>query len=247
MSAVAYGWWRLSVCAGLGFLSLQAAAQAVPEMLYEGHPLRFSDGEQPYYLDGCVMAPLRPVCNRIGVEVKRSKDGNHWSLIRGRDRVEYSIGEYWFAFNGARRELRQRPEQRGSALFVPYEILQEISDGELELSAEDGSNRSTDILYRDHLLRFKKPETPFWIGGTEYVSARAIAAVIGAKLERSKDGNRLTIIRSRDKLVYDQGQRWYMFNGAQRTLRRESIAHGKVVFVPIELFQALVGDELHSR
>jgi len=80
-----------------------------------------------------------------------------------------------------------------------------------------------------------------------YLSLRPTAALIGAKVDRSRDGIHFSIARSRDKVLLDLGQRSFSFNGAQSNLRGEAIVRGQTVFVPIEVFHALVGDVIRSR
>ena len=54
----------------------------------------------------------------------------------------------------------------------------------------------------------------------------------------------MTITRTQDQIVYEVGSRWFQFNGVEKTLRAESVTRGKIVFVPIDFFQAFVGEEL---
>ena len=193
------------------------------------------------------MISVRPVFLAMGAEVRRSRDAIHWTIRRGEDRLDYVFGDRWFIFNGARMELSAQPEGRGETLFAPFEFFEPIAGGALELNAEPPTRRNPEILFRGRILKFKREDMPLRAGGTVFASVQATAVFIGARVELSSDKNHLTITRALDKVTYDLGGRVFVFNGASKNLRSASLVKGKTVFVPIELFQALVGDEIRSH
>ena len=231
----------LALCASM------AQAQTAPTISFEGKSIRFGKNEQPYYAGPAAMVPLKPVCRRIGAEFKQSKDRARWTIRRGSDLILYAEWDSSYTFNGARRRLFVPPEQKGAAIFVPFEMLSTISGGSLLLDSPFDGPRSVEVYFRDRLVRFKRGNEPFRSDGVIFVSIRPVCAAIGARLSESQDRIRLTITRSLDKIVYDQGLHWYMFNGAQRSLRSESLLRNNVQYVPIDLFQSLVGDEIRGR
>jgi len=193
------------------------------------------------------MVPLRTVCLAIGAGVRRGKDGRQWILTRGTDRLECHPGSSWFIFNGVRQSLRSAPEGHDPVLFVPFELVQTMAGGALVVRADYADGNEAKLFLGDRLLRFKSDEAPFRQDGTIYVSLEATATLLGAHVDERNDRVRLSIVRSRDRITYDQGSRWFIFNGAQKQLHGESVSRGKVIFVPVELLQALVGDELRGR
>ncbi len=193
------------------------------------------------------MISVRPVFVAMGAEVRRSRDAIHWTIRRGEDRLDYAFGDRWFIFNGARMELSTLPEGRGETLFAPLEFFDGMSGGALELNAEQPSRKTPEVDFRGRTLRFKKDDAPTRQSGTVFVSLQATAVFIGARVELSPDKAHMSITRALDHVTYDQGTRSYVFNGAVKTLRAGSIVRNKTIFVPIELFQALVGGELRSR
>jgi hypothetical protein len=222
-------------------------AEIEPSITFQGRPVRFAMGERPYYSGRSAMVPLRTVCLSIGAGVRSSKDGRQWTVTRGQDRIECSVGAPWFMFNGVRQTMREAPEARDRLLFVPLELLQAISGGGLDVRATFDTPKDAVVYFGDRLLHFKQGDAPFRDSGTVFVSLRPTAAMIGAKVEVKDNGIRITITRSRDRLVHDLGTRWYLFNEVQSGLRTESVLHGRTMYVPIELFQALVGEQLRSR
>ena len=229
------------------FLSAQLLAQVEPAISYQGRPIRFAVGERPYYYGSSAMMPLLTVCLAIGAGVKRGRDGREWSIWRGSDRLEFAAGTPWFTFNGARQTLRVAPEGRGTIVFVPLELIQTMAGGGLEVKATYAEGRDPAIFFGDRLQRFRPGEAPFRQDGVVYVPVKSTASIIGARVDTSSEGVRLTISRSRDKVIYDLRSRWFLFNGAQRPLRGESSVRGKTLYVPLELLQALVGLQLQAR
>ena len=223
------------------------SAQDVPTLSFEGHVIRFASSERPYYSSHIPMFSLRATCVAMGSTVKRSRDSIHWTVIRSSDRLDCAFSDRWYIFNGARKELPTPPESRGDVLFVPFDLLDAFSGGTLELNADVSFHRVPEIIFRGRAIRYRGEDVPFRSAGTVYVSINATAVAIGAIVDARIDRPRLTITRSLDKVSYEQGQRSYIFNGAQKYLRSGSVVKGKSVFVPLELFQALVGDEIRSR
>ncbi len=214
---------------------------------FQGKPIRFTANDRPYFLGRIPMISVRPVFVAMGAEVRRSRDAIHWTIRRGEDRLDYAFGDRWFIFNGARMELSTLPEGRGETLFAPIEFFEGISGGALELNADSPNRKNPEVDYRGKRLRFKKDDTPMRQSGTVFVSLQSTANFIGAHVEVSSERGRLTITRALDRVTYEQGTRSYVFNGAVKSLRTGSMVRGKTIFVPIELFQALVGGELRSR
>jgi hypothetical protein len=233
----------VSICAAM----VPEGDQIEPTISFQGHQIRFANREKPFYSGASPMVPIRTVCLAIGAGVKSSRDGRQWTITRGADRIDCTIGTPSFTFNGVKQNLRAAPESRDHLLYVPIEMVQAISGGGLDVHAVYGSDRETSIFYLDRLLHFKSDEAPFRQGSTVFVHLRTTAACLGAKITTSRDGDRFTILRTRDKVVYELGSRWFLFNDAERMMKSESITRGKNVFVPIELFQAFVGEELNSR
>ena len=221
--------------------------QIEPIVAFRGEMMRFSNNERPYFLGRTAMLPLNAICSKLRATVRRSRDGRQWTIARGTDRLDFSAGYTWFVFNGARREMFSAPEERGRVLFVPFELIEPMSGGGLEVKSDFGAGRGISVYFGDRLLRYTADESPFHRAGTVFVSVRPTAASIGARVDRITDGGHITITRSRDKVWYDLGQRFFTFNGAQRSLRSEAVVRGQLIFVPIELFQALVGEEIRSR
>jgi hypothetical protein len=219
----------------------------VPAISFQGRQIRFATVERPFYTGRTAMAPARTVCLAIGAGVKSSRDGRQWTITRGADRIDCVVGIASFTFNGVRQNLHAAPETRDRLLFVPVEMVQVISGGGLDVRASYGSGQETPVFYLDKLLRFRQDDSAFRQSGEVFVSVHPTANALGAKVDTSRDGGRLTITRNRDKIVYELGSRWYLFNDAERSLRTESTWRGKTVFVPIELFQSFVGEELCSR
>lgn len=245
---------RLSICLlGFGLIltsfgnTFPNDGQIEPAISFQGRPIRFPMREKPFYTGRSAMVPVRTVCLAIGAGVKSSRDGRQWTITRGQDRIDCTVGTPWFTFNGTRQNLREAPESRDRLLYVPVELVQVISGGGLDVRASYGSGKDTAVFYLDKLLHFKTEEAPFREMGAVYVPLRQTALLLGAKIDSSRDGGRLTITRTRDKIVYEVGSRWFLFNDAERGMRAESISRGKNVFVPIELLQAFVGEELCSR
>jgi uncharacterized protein YodC (DUF2158 family) len=193
------------------------------------------------------MVPIRTVCLAIGAGVKRSRDGRQWTVTRGTDRLDCNVGTPWFTFNGVRQTLSEAPEARDQLLFVPIELIQSISGGGLEIRTAYSPTRDTSIFLGNRLLHYKPEDVPFRQYGTVFVSLRATAGFLGAKVDTKKGGVRMTITRTQDQIVYEVGSRWFQFNGVEKTLRAESVTRGKIVFVPIDFFQAFVGEELSCR
>lgn len=223
-----------------------AVGQIAPAVLYSGKPLRFSMAERPYYSGDSAMVSLRSVCLAVGIAVRRRSNG-HWTLIRGSDRLDFSVGDCSYAFNGANEMVRSAPEAHGAIVFIPCEMIQPMSGGCLTVHAELAMEAAPNVYFHDRLLRFRPADAPFRQSGQVFVPMRPTASSIGARVEPNRDGVHVTIVRSLDRLTYEEGSRWYLFNGAQRWLRTESVVRRKSVFVPIDLFQAIVGDELRAR
>lgn len=224
-----------------------AKAQEPVSVSFQGKTIRFASSDRPYFLGRIPMLSVRPVFAAMGAEVRRSRDAIHWTIRRGEDRLDYAFGDRWIVFNGARMELSTLPEGRGETLFAPFEFFEGISGGALELNADTPYRRNPEVDYRGKVLRFKKDDAPMRQSGTVFVSLQATAVFIGARVEMSSDRGHIAITRALDRVTYDQGMRTFVFNGAVKSLRSGSIVRSKTVFVPIELFQALVGGELRSH
>ncbi len=234
-------------CTWLGAASAGFATVAeAPSVSFQGRPVRFSNSEKPYYLGNCVMVSLRPVCSAMGASVRHSRDAIHWTVTRGEDRIDYALGDSWIIFNGAKKEMPERAEGRGDVLFVPFEFVDEMSGGGLAINWEGTSSKTPEIFYRAKPLRFRRDEQPLRIGGAVYVAVRPTASAIGVGVEGG-DRKPLVLTRALDRLTYEPGHHSFVFNEAQKLMRNPSFSKGRNLFVPIELFRALVGDELYSR
>lgn len=243
--------WKTLVCA-LPVVACCARAGSVvtqiePQVLYAGKAIRFSYSERPYYVSGSAMVSVRTIAPAIGTTVRKSPDGRQWTLTTGADRLDFVVGSAYYTFNGARQLLRVAPEGRGPMVFVPYEMLQPISGGSLVIRAVLLPEQEPTVYYCDRQVRFRRSESPFREDGDVYVSLRTTASKIGAHVSQMRDGIRLTVMRGADKLTYEEGTHWYVFNGGLKPLRTASITRDNTVYVPIELLQVLVGQELRTR
>jgi len=217
--------------------------------LIEGRPIKFSEKELPYFSERTAMIPLRAICKEVDAKVVRSRDGDSITIARGQDRIEYVIEEKTFIFNGASIKLTHRSEGPADDLFVPFEMIQSLCGGGLTLVRESGSleDEPFRIFVRDRELKFKHGQEPIRIGSTVLVPIHPAASAAGLRVVLNSGGSRITIVRSLDQVVYDQGQRWFQFNGRRVFLRETSMVKYKMVFVPIDLFQALLGTDFAVR
>jgi hypothetical protein len=213
---------------------------------FQGRTVRFAYSEKPYYKGSALMVSLRPVCAAMGASVKHSRDAIHWMIVRGSDRLEYALGEEWLVFNGAKHELPTRPEGRGDVLFVPFEFVDELSGGALEINWDGTGSRTPEVVYRGKPVRFRRDEQPIRIGGAIYLSVKATASATGIQIGKA-DRGAITLTRSLDSLTYELGQHAYLFNDAQKPLRNPSMVRGRTLYVSFELFHALLGDDLYCR
>ena len=117
---------------------------------------------------------------------------------------------------------------------------------QLAINWEGTSSKTPEIFYRAKPLRFRRDEQPLRIGGAVYVAVRPTASAIGVGVEGG-DRKPLVLTRALDRLTYEPGHHSFVFNEAQKLMRNPSFSKGRNLFVPIELFRALVGDELYSR
>jgi len=238
---------RMSVLAASITQSVCTFAQTAPIVTFQGKVVKFRPAERPYFNGKTPMICLRPLSEAIGARAQRSRDGRIWTVVRGTDRLLFQLGETWFDFNGARQSISLPPEGHGNFVFVPLELIQSISSGLLEVTDDQFADGATSIYFGDRMLRYKLEDAPFRKGRTVFVAGYMTSTFLGAKFQLSRDGLHLTLSRSRDKLTYDPGTRWFIFNRAQRVLHSESVFRGKTLFLPLEVFQALVGDQIQAR
>jgi hypothetical protein len=182
----------------------------------------------------------------MGASVRHSRDAVHWTIRRGEDRIDYALGDTWIIFNGAKKELPGSPEGRGDVLFVPFEFVDDMSGGGLAINWDGAGSKTPEVFYRGKAIRFRRGDEPLRIGVAVFVSLKPTAAAVGVSVEGGEK-KPLILSRALDRLTYELGHHSYVFNDAQKFLRTPSIVRGRTLFVPIELFRALVGDELYSR
>lgn len=92
-------------------------------------------------------------------------------------------------------------------------------------------------------LNFGRDEQPFTSRNVVFVHARAMAARTGVTFERTGDGKRIWLSREFDRITYDKGNS-YMFNDSRRGLPASSQERNGALYVPIQLFSALLGRSL---
>jgi hypothetical protein len=229
---------------------------------YNGRELRLNP--EPIREGGTWMLPVRATADAIGAGIRH--DGRN-SRITWRDNtIEYSPGDNDFYMNGRRRSLGGRSYERRGVLYVPSTLFEDLTDNQLRVIRDrrrddqwdrDNRNRNPrwpdrddrgrfgdDVSFDNRPIRFDRDEEPFRSGNTLLVPAREMARLIGARVERPGDGNRLIFRYSRNEVVYDRGRNWYRINGRQVSLPTSSRDRRDVLYIPVEVFDALVDGRL---
>lgn len=239
---------RIALSATLALATVQAQAAEDLTISFQGHPIRFTNRDRPYTADGAVMIALNPISRVIGARVNRNRSGDQLSILRGRDRIEYRLGDRSYVFNGAKIDATHASQGGNNRIFVAFDMVQTIAGGSLQLerSTSDQAAGNSGIYLKDRQLWFQPGESPISIHGAWLLSVNGTASYMGIHVNQSRD-RRLTLTRFSDTIDYDLGSRGYRFNGQLRTLREASVTRSGVVYVPIELFKAFVGDDLTVR
>ncbi|MDX2064675.1 MAG: stalk domain-containing protein [Fimbriimonadaceae bacterium] len=105
----------------------------------------------------------------------------------------------------------------------------------------DGGDVRIRLNGRD--LSFGRDEQPYRSRNVVFVHVRAMASRTGVGMERTQDGKRIWLSREFDKITYDKGNS-YMFNDSRRGLPASSQERNGALYVPIQLFSALLGRSL---
>ena len=248
----------------VGLLVAVVAAQAAPQLRFKGRLLLFTPQALPFNDGGTLFVPLRETVGQSNVVLDIQDSGRRFEMSYNRTTAEYVKGATRFRLNGSWRSLSDSSQERNTILFVPFAIFSQLTGGDLKIDRSNNnggfgnnnnggfgnnnnSNSGTDLYYNGRRLSFSGNEEPYSSQGTTLVPFRALGSALGLKTDRSPDGKRVWIWRNSDRIEYNKGMVWYRLNEDRRDIGAKSEEKSGVLFVPIELFKALVGRSLTTR
>jgi hypothetical protein len=100
------------------------------------------------------------------------------------------------------------------------------------------------IVFNGRILRFDSDTEPYSARGIVFLPLRAVADLTEIRIDREDNGRDVILRRGRDQVTYRAGSTNYLFNNRPRALRAPSQSRRGVLFVPVDLFEALLGSEL---
>jgi hypothetical protein len=239
-----------------GLVLAVAAAQAAPQLRFNGRLLLFTPQAVPFNVGGTLFVPLRETVSQSNVVLDVQDRGRRFEMIYNRSTAEYVKGATRFRLNGSWRSLSASSRERNTILFVPFAIFSQLTGGDLKIDRgnnnggfgeNDTEDSGTDLYYNGRRLTFSDNEQPYRSQGTTLVPFRALGSALSLRTDRSPDGKRVWIWRNSDRIEYNKGMVWYRLNEDRRDLSAKSEEKSGVLFVPIELFKALVGRNLSTR
>lgn len=243
---------KILLLAGSAASLLTAAwGQDAADIFADGRPLRYSNNARPYFDRGTPMVAVRETADQLGLRVDRSDSGRDLRLRNRRDELEFRQGTREYLLNGRRRTMAREPQNRRAILYVPMELFRDLTDARLEARRANrewddrpGDAIDRELIYRGRVLRFDGNESLFLRRNTLYVPLRALAARTDVRVDRDRSGNNLVLTRGRDRIEYENGREHYRLNNRTFRMGEPSQEVRGLLFVPIELFQALVGNDL---
>ncbi len=225
-----------------------AFGQEAPQVIrFEGRPIRFSDRDRPYTEGGATMVSLYPIARAIDAKITVKGNAN-FTVTRGRDHVDFRLGEWTYWFNGAKMEPTGAAQSQKRTVFVSFDVLQTLAGSSLRLERSSSSIAAgnSGIYFKNRQISYQSGETPISTRGTWLVALKRTASYMGAQVDEKRDGS-VTVSFFGDKVETVLGKQAYRFNGKLHSLSASSQRARGVVFVPIEMLQALSGNDLSVR
>ena len=102
------------------------------------------------------------------------------------------------------------------------------------------------MTFRGRTLRFDRDELPFSNRSVVFVPLRSTADQTGTRLTRSSSGRFIALTFGNAEVQYQAGSTTFRLNGQVRTLRSPSVDRNGVLFVPSDLFRALLGNSFRA-
>ena len=129
-----------------------------------------------------------------------------------------------------------------------YDRNGRYDNGRYDNDRSDGYYYGRDTLVFDRReIRFSGDETPYRKGNTLMVPFRQLGESIGARTDRSEDGLRVWIYFENNRVEYDKGHTWYRLGTERRELNTVSEDRRGILFVPVQLFEAVTRGRLRAN
>jgi hypothetical protein len=255
--------FRIAIAACVLLVAPIAGAQII---YFEGKQVGFG-GDRPYVSKGTVMLPARDTMERIGGALERNENGQRIHLTWWNNKVQFRKGDRFFLYNGQRTALTTSSEDREGVLYLPLPVFRTLTDGRIATTPggyrpgggtgrpdnsgrwdlDGGRPNGTHLYFDNRRIEFDGAEAVYRKDGTLMVPFRAMGDAIGGSSDRTADGKRVWINFRGNRVEYDKGHIWYRINGQRQELDTTSEERGELLFVPVELFEAVTGNKVRVR
>lgn len=242
-----------------GAVSASSFAQNV---YYNRDRVTFSGDERAFVESNVIYVPFRAMSERIGARFERS-DSGATVRVTWRNKVgTYRKGTSEMILEGRVNRINRAARVRNEVLFVPVRFFELLTGGAVSYQNNgfndydnDGglfggnggsSNGAASVYYNGRPLSFSGNERPYRSNGTVQVPFRAMGDQLGYNTDRSSDGRTISVWKEYDRVDYVKGANYFRLNDERRSLRTSSQERNGVLFVPIEIFQALAGRNLST-
>lgn len=244
------------------FAGALTASSFAQNVYYNGDRVTFSGDERSFVESNVTFVPFRAMSDRIGARFERSESGETIRVTWRNKIGQYRKGTNEMILEGRINKINRPARERNDVLFIPVRFFELLTGGAVSYrnngnSGSDGglfggngnnnsNNGSASVYYNGRPLSFSGNERPFRSNGTVQVPFRAMGDRLGYNTDRSSDGRTISVWKDYDRVEYVKGANYFRLNDERRSLRTSSQERDGVLFVPIEIFQALAGRDLST-
>ncbi|CAN1552943.1 Copper amine oxidase-like, N-terminal [Fimbriimonadaceae bacterium] len=242
-----------------GAVSASSFAQNV---YYNRDRVTFSGDERAFVESNVIFVPFRAMSDRIGARFERSDSGATIRVTWRNKAGTYRKGTNEMILDGRVNKINRPARERNDVLFIPVRFFELLTGGAVSyrnngfndndndgglFGGNGGSNNGgTSVYFNGRPLSFSGNERPYRSNGTVQVPFRAMGDRLGYNTDRSSDGRTISVWKEYDRVEYIKGANYFRLNDERRSLRTSSQERDGVLFVPIEIFQALAGRNLST-
>lgn len=215
-------------------------------VLADGRTLKYPNNATPYY-DRTLMLPVKETAKQLKVRYRDAQRGEEIHLsYRGTEAV-YIKGDRSYQLNGDQRRLTDTSTDIDRTTFVPADLFRDLTKREI-VGVRPGEERfrpigDLDIQYRGKILRFGGRELPFEERGVLYLPVRSMARQTDVNVDQC-DQDSVVLTQRGDRLRLETGRQEFVINGRLVHSGATSREIEGTVFVPIVVFETLLGSDL---
>ncbi|HVL38080.1 MAG TPA: stalk domain-containing protein [Fimbriimonadaceae bacterium] len=242
-------------CFALALATNLVLAQEEAVVIHQGREMRFSNEARPFYRNGVPFVGARETARTLGIRLDTERDGYRIILERDRNRLVYDQGRRDYTINDRNRSMREPSQTRSGVLFLPLEMFTHFTSdlraerargwqgGDNTINPGRPASREPVLYYRRDRLDFSGRERPYVRRNVTFVPLRATADRTRVRVERSRDGQQLTLIYDGRRLDYRQGDRHFTIGRSRHGMDAPGEEVDGVLFVPSRMFEQLIGPE----